>query len=144
MGGSPIIRPPLIHRRQRRTPPPGLRPSLRPKLQPNFQPDPQPNLQPNLQPNPTESPTRSPTMGGVECKDGKLRYKNNKKQNCKWVRKGPVRTVRRKCTRKWKRKRIHEYCPRTCGSKAGVGQCKHLKRKRNQQRRELRASNTKN
>merc|ERR1712224_310430 len=54
MGGSPIIRPPLIHRRQRRTPPPGLRPSPRPKLQPNFQPNPQPNLQPNLQPNPPQ------------------------------------------------------------------------------------------
>merc|ERR1712224_151393 len=56
MGGSPIIRPPLIHRRQRRTPPPGLRPRLPPKLQPNFQPNPQPNLQPNLQPNPQPNP----------------------------------------------------------------------------------------
>merc|ERR1712124_83372 len=46
----PMIRPPLIHRRQRRTPPPGLRPSLRPKLQPIFQP----NLQPNPQPNPPQ------------------------------------------------------------------------------------------
>merc|ERR1712224_1045887 len=44
--GSPIIRPPLIHRRQRRTPPPGLRPSLRPNLQPNLQPNPPQDLLP--------------------------------------------------------------------------------------------------
>merc|ERR1719240_377390 len=46
MSCSPMIRPPLIHRRQRRTPPPGLRPSLRPKFQPNLQPNPPQDLLP--------------------------------------------------------------------------------------------------
>merc|ERR1712224_746534 len=81
---------------------------------------------------PEDPPTISPTTAPISCRDStKLRYKRKREQNCKWVRKGPVRKVRQKCNRKWKQLKLHEWCPRTCGAKAGVGKCKHLKRRPN-------------
>merc|ERR1711862_620838 len=55
--------------------------------------------------NPTSSPTAAvtaaPSMAPVDCEDDEnFRYKNKKNKNCKWVRKGVEKKVKRKCKKK--------------------------------------------
>ena len=75
------------------------------------------------------SPTASPTESCVD--DADFKYKNRKKKNCKWVGRGKSKKVRKKCKKKWRvgpdKKKLHEWCPETCGRKAGIGRCSHLK-----------------
>jgi len=76
---------------------------------------------------PTTAPTGSPTLfpSGLpteSCID------NKKKRTCKkWFRKGNFKKVKKKCNKKRKEIKIYDWCPKTCGKKAGVGRCAFLK-----------------
>jgi hypothetical protein len=57
------------------------------------------------------------------CTDsGELEFKNTKKKSCKWLGKKNEKKTRKLCKRKWKRKKLSDWCPETCG-KIGVGKC---------------------
>jgi hypothetical protein len=72
---------------------------------------------------PTETPTTAPSASPGCGPDKKLRFKNKRRRNCKWVRRGKRRNKKRKkCKKKWKGKRLSFYCPASCG-RVGVGPC---------------------
>ena len=57
-----------------------------------------------------------------------FRYKNKRKKTCaKWVKKGSAKKIKKKCRKKWQGRKIHHWCPKTCGKKAGLGRCAFLK-----------------
>mmetsp|Transcript_8625 Transcript_8625/g.16696 ORF Transcript_8625/g.16696 Transcript_8625/m.16696 type:complete len:548 (-) Transcript_8625:161-1804(-) len=88
--------------------------------------------------NPTRSPTRSPTATPTAdvtsdlsssstdgCTDDpNFRFKNSRKKTCaKWVARGNKKKIKKKCKKTWKKRKVYEYCPATCGSKANLGGC---------------------
>jgi len=77
----------------------------------------------------TFDPTDFPTESCVD--DADFKYKNRKKKNCRWVGRGKNKKVKNKCKRTWgvgsDNKSLYDWCPETCGKKAGLGRCSHLK-----------------
>ncbi len=75
---------------------------------------------------PTWSPTDFPTFSPTEdfCTDSPdFFFKNKQWKTCTWVGKGGNNKVRKKCNKKWKKIRVYDWCPETCGLKVGLGQC---------------------
>ena len=56
----------------------------------------------------------------------KLAYKNDPAKNCKWVGKRRKK-AKKKCKKRWQGIKIWDWCPKTCGKKAGLGKCAFLK-----------------
>lgn len=96
---------------------------------------------PTLPPAPDKSPTSSPTYDGTSlitstttsgCIDDKdFRFKNKEKKSCEhWVAKGAdklhkkrnVRAIKKRCRKKYRNKRVWEYCPATCAL-VDLGDC---------------------
>jgi hypothetical protein len=72
-------------------------------------------------PPPVASPTAAPTH--AVCADKDLEY-GKKKKDCSWVgQPEDDKKVRRRCKKKWKKKRLWNWCPTTCG-KVGLGKKK--------------------
>ena len=51
-----------------------------------------------------------------------FKYKGKKSKNCDWVGSGRNKKIKKKCKRKYKKKRLYEWCPYTCG-KVKLGKC---------------------
>merc|ERR1712085_74247 len=77
------------------------------------------------------SPVASPPTPIITCEfvdDNKFLKKKKKKSCSKWVGKKNVNKMQEKCNKTLKKKKIHHWCPVTCGKKAGLGECAFLKK----------------
>jgi len=72
----------------------------------------------------TEFPSGVPTESCIDNAD--FRFKNKKKLTCAKYLRGKPKKVKRKCNKKWKKIKIYDWCPETCGEIAGVGRCDFL------------------
>jgi len=86
-------------------------------------------MQPSSEPSdaPTEFPSGVPTESCIDNAD--FRFKNKKKLTCAKFLKGKSKKVKKKCNKKWKKIKVYDWCPETCGEKAGVGRCAFLEDK---------------
>merc|ERR1712241_1316918 len=107
---------------------PSSSPSSKPSDAPSDSPTKSPTLFPTFEPTdfPTEettdTPSQSPTVSRVDSKGNVF-----KEKNCKWVGKGKnIKKIAKKCNKKYKKVRVYDACPKTCGEKAGVGKCEFL------------------
>merc|ERR1712241_1123271 len=89
---------------------------------------------------PTNSPTQppvSPTPAPVQpptppikpsCTDSKdvIFKSRGKSKKCSWVKKGKIKKIRKKCSRKYKGVLVEDACAKTCGMYAGMGPCEFL------------------
>jgi len=56
--------------------------------------------------------------------DESFRYKNRPKQTCKkYLKSKNTDKVKRRCKKMWRGKKVHKWCPKTCGEKGGIGAC---------------------
>ena len=73
--------------------------------------------------------TSFPTASCVD--DPGFKFQNKNKKTClKWVAKGNAKKVLNKCKKNWNQKKVYDWCPETCGKKAGIGSCDFLKKKK--------------
>jgi hypothetical protein len=64
-----------------------------------------------------------------DCEDSlDFFHKNKPERTCEiWVGKGNLKKIKKRCNKKWNQMRIYDWCPKTCGEEAGVGECAFLK-----------------
>ena len=67
---------------------------------------------------------------GSVCKNkGKFEI-TRKKKNCRKYVKGGRNVLEKRCARKWKGAPVYDWCPESCGKKAGIGACAWWKDKK--------------
>merc|ERR1712226_960259 len=81
----------------------------------------------------TAAPTATPEGGGEDDED--FRYRGRKRWTCKNFLKGRnMRRVKNKCKKRHSGKKVCDFCSETCGKKAGIGPCAHLKTRKSGQK----------
>jgi len=105
-------------------------PSGSPSESPSGSPSSMPSQLPSSSPSHLRSgaPSTTPLITCEFVDDNKFLKKKKKKSCSKWVGKKNVNKMQEKCNKKLKKKKIHHWCPVTCGKKAGLGLCAFLKK----------------
>merc|ERR1712194_900961 len=74
------------------------------------------------------APSTAPITTCEFVDDNKFLKKKKKKSCSKWVGTKSLNKMQKKCNKNLKKKKIHHWCPVTCGKKAGLGHCAFLKK----------------
>ncbi len=120
---------------------PSTLPSISPSFEPSFEPSPEPSYTPSDYPSslPTVLPSYQPSDQPSEplvlpapplsrtCNDDATFKITKKEQNCGKFVKGGNKALEKRCNRMWKGDFVYDWCPDSCGKKAGIGSCAFLK-----------------
>mmetsp|Transcript_8789 Transcript_8789/g.21458 ORF Transcript_8789/g.21458 Transcript_8789/m.21458 type:complete len:509 (-) Transcript_8789:127-1653(-) len=74
---------------------------------------------------PSSAPSSPPSSGEVECVDDPdFRWKNKEQTTCrKFIKKRNRKKAEKRCLKEWEDKPVYEWCPKSCGDRAGIGPC---------------------
>ena len=110
---------------------PSVPSSFEPTLEPSTEPSDESSSYPSVLPSHESSDQPSlalPLAPPVSTCQDKGSFKITKKEkSCGKFVKGGSKALKKKCNRMWKGDFVYDWCPDSCGKKAGIGSCAYLK-----------------